>query len=401
MGDLISVDELDLSGKRVLIRVDYNVPLDEKGNVTDDTRIRRTLPTLECVINKGAKVILCSHLGRPKGAPEPRFSLRPCAQRLRELLGKEVVMAPDCVGPHVKALIERMKPGDIIMLENLRFHRGEAENDPSFARSLASLADVYVNDGFAVAHRSNASVDAITRYVAVCAAGLLMKAELEAFSKALRQPQRPLVGILGGGKVSDKVAAVSRMVSIADKVIIGGAISFTFLKAMGISAGDSPVEEELLPKARGIMQKARRRGVSFYLPVDFVIAQKASADASTQIKPAQEIPQGWAGLDVGDASIMLFREVISDAGTIVWNGPMGVYELEPFRKGTWEMLKAVAQSEAFSVLGGGDLDAAVHMANVQNDISYLSTGGGAFLELLEGRTLPGIKALERCARKRG
>lgn len=399
--DIKTIEQVMPEGKRVFIRVDFNVPLDDSGNITDDTRIRSALPTIEYALKKGARVIIASHLGRPKGKVDMRYSMAPCARRLSELLNKEVIMAPDCVGPEIERMVSNLKQGQILMLENLRFHKEEEANDEGFARKLASFVDLYVNDGFAVAHRANASVEAITRFVPECAAGLLMKKELDALSKALDNPSRPLVAILGGGKVADKLGAVKRLLRIADKVIIGGALAYTFLKAEGVDPGGSAVEIDLVGEAAQVLRKAKKKGLKLYLPVDCVVAKERSATAHVSIKPVQEIPPDSMALDIGPASVTLFTEALADAGTIVWNGPMGVYELEPFSKGTADLVRAVAQSTAFSILGGGDLDAAAHRSGYAEKISYISTGGGAFVEFLEGKKLPGVQALLRCSRKKG
>jgi phosphoglycerate kinase len=398
--EVVGIDRLDIQGKRLLVRADFNVPLDDQGGIADDTRIRSVLPTLNYALDKGAKLILASHLGRPKGKRDDRFSLMPVAKHLSRLLSREVRMAPDCVGPEVERMVEEMEPGQVLLLENLRFHKGETDNDPSFARALARLADVYVNDGFAVAHRVNASVVGVTRYVPACAAGLLMMKEMDAFSQAMERPSRPLVAILGGGKVADKVGAVSHLIDLADRVILGGAIAYTFLRAQGVETGSSFVEEEMVPKARRILQKARRRGVHVYLPVDAVLARQKSPDAETRVRPVWEIPPGWMGLDIGPASVTLFSEVLEDAKTVVWNGPVGVYEMEPFRRGTSALVNKAASLSAYTILGGGDLVAAVHQAGQAHGISYISTGGGAFVALLEGKSLPGIRALATCAKRR-
>jgi phosphoglycerate kinase len=394
-----SIDGIDLKGKRVLIRVDFNVPLDDQGNILDDTRIRSVLPTLDYALDEGAKVIVASHLGRPKGERVEKYSMTPCYRRLSRLLSKEVLMAPDCVGPEVEGIVQKMEAGDVVLLENLRFHKGETANDEGFARALAKLADVYINDGFAVAHRVNASVVGITRFVKDCGAGFLMKKELQVFSQVLENPARPLIAILGGGKVADKVGAVSHLVDLADKVILGGAIAFTFCRAKGIDTGASQVEEGLIGEAQQILQKAHNRGVKLYLPVDCVLAQEKSPKAQTLLRPIQEIPDGWMALDIGPASVTLFSEVLADARTIVWNGPMGVYEMDPFSRGSFALVREVASSYAFTVLGGGDLDVAVHRTGEADRISYISTGGGAFVEYLGGKTLPAIQALMECSNR--
>ena len=388
-----SIDEIDLKGKRVFVRVDFNVPLDEEGNILDDNRIRTVLPTLNFALDAGAKVIVASHLGRPQGKRDEKYSLRPCGVRLGRLLSKNVRMAPDCVGPQVETLVNGLQDGDVVLLENLRFHKEETDNDATFAQGLARLADVYINDGFAVAHRVNASVVAITHFVGECGVGFLMKKELKAFSQVIENPRRPLVAILGGAKVGDKVGALSHFVDRADKVIVGGAIGTTFLKANGIDPGRSRVEDDLVPVAKDILQKAHEKGVKFYLPVDCVAAQERNATSPVLIRPVQEIPDEWMALDIGPASVTLFSEVIEDARTIVWNGPMGVYEMDSFSRGTFGLIRKVASSYAFTVLGGGDLDMAIHLTGEADNISYISTGGGAFVELLSGKTLPAILAL--------
>jgi phosphoglycerate kinase len=392
-----SIDEIDLKGKRVLIRVDFNVPLDEEGNILDDTRIRSVLPTLNHALDEGAKVIVASHLGRPGGKRMEAYSMAPCARRLARLLSKDVCLAPDCVGPEVESLVEKMDAGDVVLLENLRFHAAETDNDMTFAQALARLCDVYINDGFAVGHRVNASIVAITRFVKECGAGFLMKKELKTFSQVLGNPARPLVAMLGGAKAADKVRAVSHLVDRADKVIIGGAIGFTFLRAQGVDTGRSLVEVDLVPEANQILQKARDKRVKFYLPVDCVVAPEKSAKVPTLLRPVQEIPDGWMGLDIGPASVALFSEAMEDAQTIVWNGPMGVYEIDRFTRGTFALVRRVASNYAFSVLGGGDLDVAVHLTGEADNISYISTGGGAFVALLSGKTLPAIQALMECS----
>jgi len=392
------IDEVkDLSGKKVFIRVDFNVPLDEKGNITDDTRIRAVLPTINYALDCNARVIIASHLGRPKGERNLKYSMAPAAKRLSRLLDKEVALAPDCVGDQVKAMVDAMKPGDVIMLENLRFHPGEEKNDPDFARNLASLADIYVNDAFAVSHRAHASVEAITRFVPVVAAGFLMKKEMGFFERSMQNPVHPLVAILGGAKVSGKIEVIDNLLNKVDKIIMGGGMAFTFLKALGYGIGKSIVEEPLLETALNTYHKARERGIKIYLPVDCVVADRFDPAAEIKITPIQEIPADWMALDIGPATVTLFSEALQNAKTIIWNGPMGVFEMDAFSRGTFAMVSAVANSYALTIVGGGDTDVAVHRAGEFAKISYISTGGGAFLELLEGKKLPGIKVLEDLA----
>ncbi|MBP8626499.1 MAG: phosphoglycerate kinase [Syntrophorhabdales bacterium] len=389
------IDQIDLNGKRVFIRVDFNVPMDENGNITDDTRIRAHLPTINYALEKGAKVIIGSHLGRPKGKKSEKFSLKAVSKRLSELLNRDVLFLDDCVGETVEKAVSQMKNGDVALLENLRFYPGEEKNDPEFAKQLARLCDVYIDDAFAVSHRKAASNTAIIDFVKICAAGFLLKNELAYFDKAMGNPVRPLVAIIGGAKVSDKIGVLKKLVEKVDKLIVGGGMAFTFLKALGYEIGNSICEEEMLDLAKDIMNKARGRNVKFYLPVDCVVAEKASADAVTKITTVQEIPKTWMGLDIGPASVSLFSTAIQDAKTIIWNGPMGMFELDPFSRGTFAMVSYVANSHALTIIGGGDTDVAVHRAGESDKISYISTGGGAFLELLEGKTMPAIEALEK------
>ena len=391
-----SIKDIDISGKRVLIRVDFNVPLDEQQNITEDSRIRGVLPTLRCALEQEAAVILASHLGRPKGKPVPEMSLTPVAERLGRLLQTEVGMAPDCVGDAVEAQVSKMSSGDLLLLENLRFHKEEQEDDDGFAQSLARLCDVYINDAFAVSHRSNASVSAICRHVAKCGAGLLLKKELDYFEKAMADPKRPLAAIVGGAKVSSKLNALENMLRHVDKIIIGGAMANTFLRAAGNSTGKSMVEEDLVEAAGGIMRRAAEEGIQLYLPVDAVTAAEVERNAESRVVPIQEIPADEMTLDIGPATVALFREVLDDARTIIWNGPMGVFEIDSFSRGTMAMAEAVAGADALTIVGGGDTDAAVHKAGKADQISYISTGGGAFLALLEGKTLPAVAALEAC-----
>ncbi|HSR12730.1 MAG TPA: phosphoglycerate kinase [Thermodesulfobacteriota bacterium] len=388
-----SIDQMDLSGKRLFLRADFNVPLDSSGNITDDNRIQATLPTINYALSKNAKVILASHLGRPKGKPEPQYSLAPVARRLSQILKKDVKLAPDCIGPEVEKIVAAMKPGDVVLLENLRFHKEEEKNDPGFAQALARLSDIYVNDAFAVSHRAHASVEGITKYVPQKAAGFLMKEELHYLGTIMENPARPLAAVTGGAKVSGKLEVLQNLSARVDKLIIGGGMAFTFLKAKGMDVGKSLVEDDLVNTAREILEKAGKKGVKVYLPVDCVAAEKIDASAKTEVVPVEKIPSGWMGLDIGPATIQKFREALSDVKTVVWNGPMGVFEMEPFSKGTMEMVRSIVSSGAVSVVGGGDTDTAVHKSGQGSKISYISTAGGAFLELLEGKKLPGVEAL--------
>ena len=389
------IDQLkDLKEKKVFIRVDFNIPQDEKGNITEDSRIAAAVPTIKYAVEQRAKVVLASHLGRPKGEIKPKYSMAPATKRLSHLLGKKVTQAPDCFGPDVDRLIEAMKPGDVVMLENVRFYPGEEKNDAEFAHKLANGCEIYINDAFAVSHRAHASVEAITKLFSTIAAGFLLKNEMTFFDKAMSNPVRPLVAILGGAKVSGKLEVLEALVNKVDKIVIGGGMAFTFLKAMGYSVGKSLVEDELITTAKKIMEKAKKRGVTFFLPVDCVVANAFEANATNFVTTVQEIPEGWMGLDIGPASATLFAETLRDAKTVIWNGPMGVFEMDAFSRGTFAVAEAVANCYATTVVGGGDTDAAVHKAGVGAKISYISTGGGAFLELLEGKILPGIKALD-------
>jgi phosphoglycerate kinase len=392
---MVYVDQVELKGKRTFIRVDFNVPLDDSGNITDDTRVKAHLRTLTYALDKGAKVVVGSHMGRPKGKKSDEFSLRPVAQRLSELLSIEVKFLDDCVGEQVEKAIAAMAEGEIVLLENLRFHIGEEKNDKEFAGQLARFCDVYIDDAFAVSHRAAASNVAITEFVKVCAAGFLLRDEIEYFRKAMENPVCPLVAIIGGAKVSDKIAVLENLVEKVDKLIVGGGMAFTFLKALGHEVGRSLCETGMLETAANIMEKAKKRGVRFYLPVDCVVAERVDVAATSKVSTVQEIPTEWMGLDIGPASTLLFAEAIEDAKTIVWNGPMGVFELDPFSRGTFALVTYVANAHALSIIGGGDTDTAVHRAGEATRMSYISTGGGAFLELLEGKTMPAVAALER------
>ena len=391
-----SIDQLDLANKRVLIRTDFNVPTDDQGNITDDTRVRAHVRTINFAVNKGAKVILASHMGRPKGKRNEKYSLKQVAVRLAELTGKPVTFIDDCVGPAVEQAVAAMNAGDVILLENLRFYIGEEKNDPEFAKQLAALCDVYVDDAFAVSHRAAASNTAIVGLVKECAAGFLLNDEIEYFNKAMGNPARPLAAIIGGAKVSDKIGVLEKVIEKVDRLIVGGAMAFTFLKASGYEIGKSRCELDMLDLARGIMEKAKARGVQFDLPVDIVVAPEPSATAESVVVSIKAMPANWMGLDIGPETTTLFSQAVKEAKTIVWNGPLGMFELEPFSKGTFGVARAVAESGALSIVGGGDTDTAVHQAGVSAKMSYISTGGGAFLELLEGKVLPGVAALETC-----
>jgi phosphoglycerate kinase len=391
-----TIRDLELNGKRVLIRVDFNVPMNEQGEITDDLRIRMVLPTIQYAIGQGAKVILASHSGRPKGKRVEKYSLKPIAERLAELLGQEVKLAPDCIGAETEEMVKSWQVGNgyVVLLENLRFYAEEEGNDAAFSKQLAALADVYVNDAFAVSHRAHASVAGITAHVKEKAAGLLLHKELDYFHRAIDAPQRPLVAIVGGAKVSSKLNALTRMLDKVDKMLIGGAMANTFLKSQGLVVGASKVEDDLLDSARQILADAKAKGVKVYLPVDVIAADRFAPDAVCKQVTVQDIPEGWMALDIGPASVICFSEVLADAKTIVWNGPMGAFEMDAFARGTMALAHAVASSHALSITGGGDSNAAVTQSGEAGNISYMSTGGGAFLELMEGKVLPGVAALE-------
>lgn len=388
----LTIEDLQIKSKRVFIRADFNVPLDDNMVITDDRRIRSTLPTINYAIDEGAKVILGSHLGRPKGKVEPRFSLAPVAKRLQRLLNKEVIFAPECTGSQVEGVVSKMKDGDVLLLENLRFHPGEEKNDEGFAKSLSKLADFYVNDAFGAAHRAHASTSGITKFIP-SAAGFLLKKEIEYLKGVVENPVRPFVAILGGAKVSGKIGVLENLADKVDKVIVGGGMAYTFIKAMGHEIGDSLVENDMLDLAKSIVDKLRKNNVKFYLPVDSVIAQSLEAGSETKIVTTQEIPKGWRALDIGPASVKLFSEALQNAKTILWNGPMGVFEIDAFSRGTFAIAHAVSDAYALTIVGGGDTDYAVHRAGVSDAITFISTGGGASLQLLEGKNLPGISAL--------
>jgi phosphoglycerate kinase len=397
----LSIRDLPLNGHRVFMRVDFNVPLDDGGRVMDDTRIRETLPTVEYALRHGARLILGSHLGRPKGKPNPKMSLKPVAERLRMLLDKELArgenvgFCPDCVGVEAEEMAGKLEKGQTLLLENLRFHAEEEKNDEKFAKQLANLADYYVNDAFGTAHRAHASTVGMTRFIQKSAAGLLMEKELDYLGRALHNPERPFVAILGGAKVSDKIPVLQNLINKVDVLIIGGGMAYTFLKAQGQQVGKSLVEEDKLQLAKELLGQAKSRNIKFLLPIDHVAAAKPEANAVVKkIGEGEPIPDNLMGLDIGPKTIDLFSEEISKARTMVWNGPMGVFEVSPFSRGTFKVAEAVAENAgATSIVGGGDSVSAVKSAGVADRVSHISTGGGASLEFLEGKKLPGVEAL--------
>jgi phosphoglycerate kinase len=387
----LSIRDLDLQGKRVFMRVDFNVP-SASGKITDDTRIEAALPSVRYVIERGGRLILASHLGRPKGKPEPKYSLKPVAVRLGELLGKSVQFAPDCVGPEVEKLVAAMANGDVLLLENLRFHSEEEKNDPAFAKQLAALCDVYVNDAFGAAHRAHASTAGIVSYVKQAAAGFLMEKEIQALSHALTNAEKPYVAIVGGAKISDKIELIENFINIANTILIGGAMAYTFFRAKGLPTGKSLVEAEKIDLASQLLAKASSKNVSIELPVDHVVAASLdSSEAETVL--IEQTPPDRMGLDIGPQTILRYSELIHKAKTIVWNGPMGVFENPKFAQGTFAIARAVAEAKAFSIVGGGDSAAAVAQSGVESKITHISTGGGASLEFLSGQKLPGVEVL--------
>ena len=394
----LSISDLDLSGKRLFLRVDFNVPLDTAGNVTNDSRIRAALPTIQYAIEKGARLVLASHLGRPKGKVDSKYSLSPAARQLSKLLGAEVPLAPDSVGEVVRSKVDALKPGQALMLENLRFYAGEEKNDPEYARKLGELADVYVNDAFGTAHRAHASTEGITHFVKPAAAGFLMDKELRYLGEALENPTRPFVVILGGAKVSDKIPVIENLLRSADTILIGGAMAYTFLKSQGVSTGRSLVEDDKLEMSRILLSEAKERDVALVLPVDNVVVDKAAWDKDSRsttprVCRVTDIQPVEAGLDIGPEAVTEFSRKIADAKTIVWNGPMGMFEHSPFDAGTRAIAQSVASTDAVSIVGGGDSVAALADAGVTDRITHVSTGGGASLEFLAGVDLPGVAAL--------
>ena len=389
-----TVDQIELKGKRVFIRVDFNVPQDEKNNITDDTRILLSLPTVRFVSEAGGKVILASHLGRPKGKRDLKFSLAPVTKRLSELLGKKVSLTTDCIGEEVQKQVEGLREGEVVLLENLRFHPEEEKNEEAFSKALASLCDIYVNDAFGAAHRAHASTEGMTRFVKIVAEGFLMMKEVESLEKALVNPQKPYVAILGGAKVSDKIGVIQNLLGKVTTLLIGGGMAYTFLRAEGFQVGKSLVEEDQIGLSLSLLERARGK-ITFLLPSDHVAAERMDIQAKREVVKNDKIPSGWVCLDIGPETVKTFSREIQSAKTIVWNGPMGVFELEPFSQGTFAIAKSIAHSSAFSIVGGGDTVAAVNRARVGDRISHISTGGGASLEFLEGKKLPGIEALRR------
>ena len=394
---LSSLTAEDLSGKRVLVRVDFNVPLNEEGSIADDTRIRAALPTIKDLLGKGARVILAAHFGRPKGQVNDAMRLTPVAQRLSELLGKSVVKTDSCVGFDAESKVKSMVDGDVLLLENVRFFAEEEKNDADFAKKLASLAEIYVNDAFGAAHRAHASTEGVTKFLSPSVAGYLMEKELQYLQGAIDEPKRPLAAIVGGSKVSSKIGVLESLIDKCDKVLIGGGMIFTFYKARGLSVGKSLVEEDKLELAKALEQKAKTKGVELLLPTDVILADNFAPDANSQVASIDSIPEGWMGLDVGPDSVKVFQEALSDCQTVIWNGPMGVFEFEKFANGTNSIantLAGLSSKGCCTIIGGGDSVAAVEKAGLAEKMSHISTGGGASLELLEGKVLPGVAALD-------
>lgn len=393
---LASLSAADISGKRALVRVDFNVPVDDQGNITDDTRIRAALPTIQDLTQKGAKVILTSHFGRPKGVDD-KLRLTPVAKRLSELLGQEVVKTDDCIGDDVAAKVAALENGQVLLLENVRFYKEEEKNDPEFAQKLAANADFYVNDAFGTAHRAHASTEGVTKYLSPSVAGYLVEKELQYLQSAIEVPQRPLAAIIGGSKVSSKIGVIETLLEKCDKLIIGGGMIFTFYKARGLSVGKSLVEEDKLELAKSLEAKAKERGVALLLPTDVVLADNFAADANSQTVTIEAIPDGWMGLDIGPDSVKVFQAALADCKTVIWNGPMGVFEFDKFAVGTEAIahtLAEIGKTGTTTIIGGGDSVAAVEKVGLADQMSHISTGGGASLELLEGKVLPGIAALD-------
>lgn len=387
-----TVKDIDLKDKKVLVRCDFNIPMDENKNITDNRRIVAALPTIKYLLEQNCKVVLCSHLGRPKGEFKPEFSLKPVAKELSKLLGQEVIMAEDVIGEDAKNKAEKLKNGEILLLENVRFHREETDNDPEFAKKLASFGEVFVNDAFGTAHRAHASTEGVTKYLPAVS-GFLIEKELKFLGEALENPERPFVAILGGSKVSDKIGVIENLLEKVDTLIIGGGMAYTFFKAQGYSVGDSLCEEDKCDLALEIMEKAKEKKVKFLLPIDNKVGKEFKPDTESKTVKSTEIPDGWEGLDIGEETIKLYKEELQNAKTIVWNGPLGVFEFEQFAVGTNEIAKALGDIDAIKIIGGGDSAAAVEKAGLADKMTHISTGGGASLEFLEGKKLPGIEAL--------
>ncbi len=388
-----SLEDIEVQGKQVFCRVDFNVPINDNGEISDDTRIQAALPTIHYLIEHGAKVILASHLGRPKGKPDPAFSLCPVATHLSQLLGQQVIMAPDCIGENIQLLAKQLNEGSIMLLENVRFHSGETDNDPTFAAQLATLGEIYVNDAFGTAHRAHASTEGVARLLRPAVAGFLMEKELQYLGGALAKPDRPFVAILGGAKVSDKITVIENLLSKVDTILIGGGMAYTFLKAQGFEVGQSLVEDDRIALAADLLDKAQKRGINFLLPTDHIVTEKFAADSPSIIAQNADFPATGMGLDIGPDTIKTYQQQINSAKTVVWNGPMGVFEFDKFAQGTFAIAEALAKSECLSIIGGGDSVAAVNKANLQDQMTHISTGGGASLEFLEGKDLPGVVAL--------
>ncbi|MDJ0687528.1 MAG: phosphoglycerate kinase [Xenococcaceae cyanobacterium MO_188.B32] len=392
---IANLSEADVAGKKVLVRADFNVPLDDQGNITDDTRIRAALPTIKDLTGKGGKVILCSHMGRPKGEVKEKLRLTPVAKRLSELLGQDVIKCNDCVGDEVTATVNKLENGQVALLENLRFHAEEEKNEPEFAKKLASNADLYVNDAFGTAHRAHASTEGVTHYLKPSVAGYLIEKELNYLQNAVDNPQRPLASIIGGSKVSSKIGVIETLLEKCDKLLIGGGMIFTFYKARGLSVGKSLVEEDKLELAKSLEAKAKELGVELLLPTDVIVADNFAPDANAKTVSINDIPDGWMGLDIGPDSVKVFQDALADCKAVIWNGPMGVFEFDKFAVGTEAIANTLAEKQdAITIIGGGDSVAAVEKVGVADKMSHISTGGGASLELLEGKELPGIVALD-------
>jgi phosphoglycerate kinase len=389
----LSIRDIDFQGKRVFCRVDFNVPLDEKNQVTDDTRVKASMPTIRHIINNGGRLILASHLGRPKNGPEAKFSIASVAPCLSQYLGTSVKMAPDCIGPDVKRMVDQMKDGDVLLLENVRFHAGETKNDPAFAKALAENADIYVNNAFGTAHRAHASTVGVTKYLQPSAAGFLLEKEIKYLGQALAYPDHPFVAIIGGAKVSDKIAVIENLLDKVDTLIIGGGMAYTFLQAKGRPTGKSLVETDKIELAKRLIQKASDKGVNLLLPQDHVVASAFSPDAEHKVCSDANFPADWMALDIGPATIATYTGALRNARMVVWNGPMGVFEFDNFARGTMSVAETLAESNARSIVGGGDSVAAVKKAGVESKMTHISTGGGASLEFLEGKDLPGLAAL--------